>query len=460
MNGPVISAHDNTTSEVWLIDASAPTSEPRLVAPRERDLKYAVSQQGEALVILTNADGAIDFQLVRAPLATPGRAHWQTEVQHRVGRLILATHTFADWTVRLEREDSLPRIVIRRREDGQEHAIAFDEVAHALDLDGADEFETDVVRFTYSSPTTPQQTYDYDMRTRERALLKTQEVPSGHDPAQYRCARTLAKSHDGERIPISLLWHLDTPIDGTAPLLLYGYGAYGLTIPAGFRTAQLSLVDRGFVYAIAHIRGGMAKGYRWYTEGKLAKKTNSFHDFVAAAEHLCEAGYTARGNITIQGGSAGGLLMGAVTNMRPDLWKAVVAEVPFVDVLNTMCDANLPLTPPEWPEWGNPIERRADYEQIASYSPYDNVEAKAYPPILATAGLTDPRVTYWEPAKWVARLRELKTDDNLLLLKTYMEAGHAGSAGRFQKLQEVALVYAFILLINQRLELAPAEVAS
>ncbi|MEM6994732.1 MAG: S9 family peptidase, partial [Myxococcota bacterium] len=319
----VISSHDHTTSEVRLVDAAAPTDPPRLVAPRTRDLEYEVSQQGDSLVILTNADGAVDFQVVRVPLATPGREHWQTEVAHREGCLILGVHTFKEWTVRLEREDGLPRIVVRSRADGSEHAIAFDEAAYALGLDGGWEFDTDIVRFTYSSPTTPRQVFDYDMRKRERTLLKTQEVPSGHEPERYRCTRILAPTADGQEVPVSILWHVDTPIDGTAPTLLYGYGAYGMTMPADFGTARLSLVDRGFVYAIAHVRGGMAKGYRWYTDGKLANKPNTFRDFVAAAEALCNGGYTNAGNITIQGGSAGGMLVGAAANLRPDLWKAV-----------------------------------------------------------------------------------------------------------------------------------------
>jgi len=253
-------------------------------------------------------------------------------------------------------------------------------------------------------------------------------------------------SHDGARVPISLLHRADTPIDGTAPCLLYGYGSYGMSMPASFSPNRLSLVDRGFVYAIAHIRGGTERGYGWYTAGKLMNKRNTFEDFIVAGEHLAEAGYTARGDIAIHGGSAGGMLVGAAVNMRPDLFRTVVAEVPFVDVLNTMCDKNLPLTPPEWPEWGNPIEDKAAHDYIRSYSPYDNVAAQAYPAILVTAGLTDPRVTYWEPAKWVARLRASKTDGNLILLRTNMDAGHGGAAGRFDRLEEVGLAYAFVLM--------------
>jgi oligopeptidase B len=257
----------------------------------------------------------------------------------------------------------------------------------------------------------------------------------------------LATSHDGEQVPVSILYHKDTPLDGSAPALLYGYGSYGHAIPASFSTTRLSLVDRGYVYAIAHIRGGMERGYAWYGAGKLECKKNTFYDFIAAAEHLVEEQLTRKANIVIHGGSAGGMLVGACVNMRPELFKAVIAEVPFVDVLNTMCDDSLPLTPPEWPEWGNPIDDEQAHEYIASYSPYDNVQCQRYPHMIVTAGLTDPRVTYWEPAKWVAKLRANKTDDNLLLLHTNMDAGHGGAAGRFERLRETAMVYAFVLSV-------------
>jgi oligopeptidase B len=289
--------------------------------------------------------------------------------------------------------------------------------------------------------------FDYDMQTRSRALRKTQEVPSGHDPSLYVTRRIMAPTKGDETVPVSLLYRKETKLDGTAPLLLYGYGAYGMTIPAGFSTNALSLVDRGFVYAIAHVRGGKDKGYRWYKDGKREKKPNTFSDFIAAGEFLAVQGFTARGRIVAHGGSAGGMLMGAVANMAPDLFLGIIAEVPFVDVLTTMLDASLPLTPPEWPEWGNPIESAADYKTIEAYSPYDNVRAQTYPHILALAGLTDPRVTYWEPAKWVAKLRELGEGDPLVLLRTNMEAGHAGASGRFERLKEVALAYAFALKV-------------
>ena len=465
----VIDAHDHVTSEVRLVDAARPDSAPILVAAREPGIEYNVSHHGDRLIILTNAGGAEDFKIVEAPLEwskpvppssaalagtrphqrspveSPDRAHWTDLVPHRPGVLIVAFSVFARWLVRLEREDALPRIVVRDLESGEEHAVAFEEEAYSLGLAGGYEFDTDILRFTYSSMTTPEHVYDYDMRTRERTVRKVQEVPSGHDPADYVTRRIMAPSHDGEAVPVSLLHRRDTPIDGSAPLLLYGYGSYGMSMPASFGTTRLSLVDRGFVYAIAHVRGGTERGYAWYTSGKLAKKTNTFHDFIAAARALVEHGFTRRGRIAIHGGSAGGLLAGACANMAPELFHAVVAEVPFVDVLNTICDDTLPLTPPEWPEWGNPIESEAAYECIAAYSPYDNVEAKEYPHIIATAGLTDPRVTYWEPAKWVAKLRATKTDDRLLLLHTNMEAGHGGAAGRFDRLKETALVQAFVL---------------
>jgi len=285
------------------------------------------------------------------------------------------------------------------------------------------------------------------MDQRTRALRKEQEIPSGHNASMYVSRRLYATSHDGVQVPISLFHAKSTPIDGTAPLLLYGYGSYGHSVPASFVANRLSLIDRGFVYAIAHIRGGTDNGYQWYFDGKLGKKPNTFHDFIAAAEHLVDADYTRGGQIVAHGGSAGGMLVGAVANMRPDLFKAILAEVPFVDVLNTMCDAELPLTPPEWTEWGNPILDKEACETIRSYCPYSNVSSQAYPHILVTAGLTDPRVTYWEPAKWVAKLRALKTDKNVLLLRTNMDAGHAGASGRFDRLEEVALVYAFALMV-------------
>ena len=438
-----IGINDHETSEYRILPADRPDAEPMLVAARVPGVQYDLSEGGDVFFILTNADGAKDFKVMEAPVNALGKENWREIVPHDPGVLILSLMAFTDFLVRLERAEGLPRIIVRDRKSGEEHAIAFDEEAFSLGLGGSFEYDTDVIRFTYSSMTTPSQLYDYNMRTRERTLLKTQEVPSGHDAANYVTRRVMAKAHDGESVPVSLLYRKDTALDGSAPCLLYGYGAYGMSIPASFNTNCLSLVDRGFVYAIAHIRGGKDLGYRWYDDGKMAQKTNTFKDFISAAEHLIQAGFTSKGRIVAHGGSAGGMLMGAAANMAPDLFAGIVAEVPFVDGLNTMLDDTLPLTPPEWPEWGNPIVTEADYKNIASYSPYDNVARQAYPPILAVAGLTDPRVTYWEPAKWVAKLREMKTDSNPALFKVHMTSGHGGASGRFSRLEEVAFSYAF-----------------
>jgi oligopeptidase B len=447
----IVDAHDHQTSEIFLIDSDRPESALRVVAPREHGHEYSVDHHGDELLVLTNSDGAEDFRVCAAPLADLARARWREIVPHKPGRLILDIVAFAGHLVRLERQDGLQRIVVRELEDGltggPEHAISFDQEAYALGMSAGYEFDTTMLRFTYSSMTTPAQVYDYDMATRMRVLRKTQEVPSGHNPADYVTRRLNAPAPDGETVPVSLIYKKGTPLDGSAPLLLYGYGAYGIAIPAAFSTNWLSLVDRGFVVAIAHIRGGKDKGYRWYTQGKHKSKVNTFTDFIAAGEHLARQGYTSRGRIVANGASAGGMLMGVVANMAPDLFLGIIADVPFVDVLNTMLDDTLPLTPPEWPEWGNPIESREDFDIIRSYSPYDNVAAKPYPHIFAYGGLTDPRVTYWEPAKWIARLRARNTSDSLILLKTNMEAGHGGASGRFEALREIALDFAFALKI-------------
>jgi len=438
---------DHTLTEYRLIDTERPGTVPVLVAPRRAGHEYSLDHAGQRLYILTNSGGAEDFRIMTAPVEAPEEANWRELIAHKPGRLILSITAFKHHLVRIEREDGLPRIVIRRLSDGAEHAIAFDEPAYSLGFMDGFEFDTTTLRFVYSSMTTPSQTFDYDMETRARSLRKVQEVPSGHDPADYVSARVMAPAKDGELVPVSLLYRRGTKLDGSAPLLLYGYGSYGIPMPASFSVTRLSLVDRGWVYAIAHIRGGKDKGYRWYLDGKLDKKVNTFTDFIAAGEFLAARGFTSRGRIVAHGGSAGGLLMGAVANMAPELFLGVIAEVPFVDVLNTILDETLPLTPPEWKEWGNPVTDKAAFEYIRSYSPYDNVEAKAYPAILAMGGLTDPRVTYWEPAKWVAKLRAKKTDGNLLLLRINMDAGHGGASGRFERLKETALAYAFAVKV-------------
>jgi len=349
----MISIGDHETSEYRLLPANDPFATPITVKERETGVQYDLEEGGDVFFILTNSGGAKDFRIMTAPVSDPREENWTELVPHEPGRLILSIIGFRDWLVRLERKDGLPRIVVRERATGNEHIVAFDEEAYSLGLSGSYEYDTDVIRFSYSSMTTPAQVFDYDMRTRERVLLKTQEVPSGHNPADYVTRRIMAPAHDGETVPISLLYRKDTPLDGSAPCLLYGYGSYGVTIPASFNTNCLSLVDRGFVYAIAHIRGGKDKGYAWYDEGKREKKENTFHDFISAARYLVSEGFTSHDRLVAQGGSAGGMLMGAVANMAPDAFAGIIAEVPFVDVLTTMLDATLPLTPPEWPEWGN-----------------------------------------------------------------------------------------------------------
>ena len=406
----VIDAHDHSdTTEVRLIDAHDPASEARVVAARQTGVTYDVSDHGDTLYIRTNTGGAVDFRLMSAPLADPAPENWTDVVPHRPGCLIRGMVLFQDWLVRLEREHALPRIVVRSLKDGAEHEISFAEEAYDLGLMPGYEFATDTLRFSYSSPTTPARVYDYDMAARARDLRKEQEIPSGHDPDNYVCRRVFAKSHDGTEVPVTVLHAKTTAADGAAPLLLYGYGSYGYAMPAGFSPHVFSLVDRGFVYAIAHVRGGTEGGYGWYLDGKLMKKKNTFLDFIAVAEHLIGENYTSAGNIVAQGRSAGGMLMGAIANMRPDLFAGVLGEVPFVDVINTMCDDTLPLTPPEWVEWGDPIRSKEAFEYMTSYCPYTNIGDRAYPNVLSTGGLTDPRVTYWEPAKWAAKLRHHNT---------------------------------------------------
>ena len=446
----LISAHDHQTSEIRVIESARPEADPILIAEREPEHEYELEHQGDRFIILTNCDDAEDSKIMEAPVSTPGRENWRDIVPYKQGRMILSVVAFENHFVRLEREDGLPRIVITDVRTGEDHAIAFDEEAYHLGLMAGYEFATSLIRFTYSSMTTPSQVFDYNMDTRERVLRKTQEVPSGHDPDDYVTRRIMAPAHDGELVPVSILYHKSTRLDGSAPCHLYGYGSYGMSMPVFFSTSVLSLVDRGFIHAIAHIRGGTEKGYHWYKQGRRDTKKNTFLDFIAAGEALARESFTAKGRIIAHGGSAGGMLMGAVANMAPDHYLSIIAQVPFVDVLNTMLDDTLPLTPPEWHEWGNPLASKEAYEYIASYSPYDQVIAQAYPHILAMAGLTDPRVTYWEPAKWVARLRDLKSDDHLLLLKTNMDAGHAGASGRFDSLKETALAYAFALHVADK----------
>ncbi len=456
----MITCGDQETSETWLIPAAEPTTPPCLVAAREKGVRYSLSHWRDRFIIRTNADGAIDFKLMAAPLDKPGREHWQEWLAHWPGRFIVHASAFRDHLARVERFEANNVIVVTDA-GGETHQIEIDEAAYLLSLDATYEHDGALLRYSYQSPTTPRQWFEYDMRKRARRLLKRQEIPSGHDPSLYRAHRLHAQAADGAMVPITLLMRATTALDASAPLLLYGYGSYGHAIEPGFSTRALSLVDRGWIHAIAHVRGGSEKGWGWFIDGRGRSKPNSFTDFIACAEHLIATDHVAAGRIVAQGGSAGGMLMGAVANMRPDLFAGIVAQVPFVDVLNTMSDTSLPLTPPEWPEWGNPIEDAAAYALIAGYSPYDNVRAQPYPMILALGGLSDPRVTYWEPAKWVAKLREMTTGGDPILLRVNMDAGHGGASGRFDSLKEAALIQAFaIWCAGRRRRLTGKQAAS
>ena len=437
----IISTGDHETGEVRLVPADDPLAEPLLVKPRQKGVEYDVDERDGVLYIHAN-DTHENFRLATAPLSDPG--NWTTLIEGTDDFYLTGFDLFRNFYVTEGRVRGLDRIEVRYYDDpSRVEPIAFPEASYEASLGDNPEWDMSVLRVGYESMVSPASVYDYDVATRSLTLLKVQEIPSGYDASLYETARLEIAARDGTMVPVSVVWRKDRKPGG--PLHLYGYGAYGIAIGPGFSTTRLSLVDRGFAYAIAHIRGGDDLGRAWYKAGKLEARTNTFNDFVDVAKGLIERGFTQAGKISISGGSAGGELMGAVINSDPDLWGAVVAHVPFVDVLNTMLDEDLPLTPGEWPEWGNPIEDKAAFELIQSYSPYDQVKAQAYPPLMVTAGLNDPRVTYWEPAKWVAKLREVKTDANELILKTNMGAGHGGKSGRFESLKETAEEFAFIL---------------
>ena len=443
----VLGLGSKVTSEVWVLDADDPIGAFRVVEPRCQDVEYSVEHWGDRFFIVTNADGAENFKLVSAPDATPARAHWSDVVGHRPDVKLSGFDVFAGHLVLFERAEGLRRIRVRPLGDGagEEHVIDQPEAVSTASGGSNPEFESTVLRYSYTSMVTPSTVFDYDMATRQRTLRKQQPVLGGYDPDRYVTERLWATADDGTAVPISLVRRIDRLREVTAPALLYGYGSYEASMDPTFSSARLSLLDRGFVFAIAHVRGGGEMGRRWYTEGKLLAKRSTFTDFLACARYLVEQGWTSPSRLAIRGGSAGGLLVGAVVNMAPELFGAVVAEVPFVDALNTILDPSLPLTVMEWEEWGNPLECAEVYHYMKGYAPYENVEAKDYPPMLVTAGLNDPRVSYWEPAKWVARLRATKTDANRLLLKTEMGAGHMGPSGRYDAWRDEAFVYAFLL---------------
>ena len=439
-----ITVGSKITTEVLAMAADDPTSGFAVLEPRRQGIEYSVANHGDRWFILTNDDGAVNFKLVEAPVASPGRENWKDVVSHDPDVRLEGFDVFRDHIALYERGDGLRRIRVMHLVDGRIEVIEQPEEVYVTFGAGNPMFDTTTLRYGYSSLVTPMSIYDYDMNDRTRELIKQQPVLGGYDPSDYETTREWATAPDGERVPISLVHRKGLPRDGSAPALLYGYGSYELSVDPAFSSARLSLLERGFVFAIAHIRGGGEMGRRWYDDGKMLAKTNTFTDFIACAEHLVAEKYTAPTRLVARGGSAGGLLMGVVANLRPDLFRTIVAEVPFLDVVTTILDESLPLTVTEWEEWGNPVVDPDVYSYMKSYSPYDNIEAKDYPNILATGGLNDPRVQYWEPAKWVAKLRATKTDGNALLLKTEMGAGHGGPSGRYDAWKDEAFVLAFI----------------
>ena len=437
-----VASRSHTTAEWRYLPADKPAAPLAMISAREKDHDYAVDHRGELFYIRTNK-GCRNFRVVTAPAANPGQANWKELLPCRPAVMVSGVEVFANHAAVLEREDGLPRIRIVNLRDGAAHRVEFSEAVYAVGPQANAEFDTKLFRFGYQSFTTPQSVYDYDMATKERKLLKRTEVLGGYDPERYHSERRYATASDGAKIPISLVYRKGFVADERSPLWLNGYGSYGAPSFATFSSTRVSLLDRGFVFAIAHIRGGGEMGKPWHDQGRMMSKKNTFTDFIAVAEQLIADKYTSKDRLVIEGGSAGGLLMGAVTNMRPDLFKIVVSRVPFVDVINTMLDESLPLTVGEFEEWGNP-KKKDEYDYIKTYSPYDNLAAKAYPTILVKTSFDDSQVMYWEPAKYVAKLRTLKTDSNPLLFKINMAGGHGGSSGRYDRLRELSFDYAFV----------------
>ena len=438
----IINLGSTTTSEVHYLEADRPSGDFKIIHPRQHEMEYYVVHHGEKFFIMTN-DNAKNFKLMEAPVSSPAKKNWKEIIPHRDSVKIDALEAFRNHLVISERENGLKKLRISNMTDGEVHYIDFPEPVYTFSGGWNPDFSSKLLRFNYASLITPGSVFDYDMDARTRELKKQEEVLGGYDPSLYQSERIFATASDGTKVPVSMVYKKGMVRDGRNPVFLYGYGSYGSSTEPSFSSNRLSLLDRGFIFAIAHIRGGQEMGRYWYDQGKLLHKKNTFTDFIACADHLVAEEYTSSDGLVIYGGSAGGLLMGAVTNMRPELFRVVIAKVPFVDVINTMLDASIPLTTIEYEEWGNPNDKEF-FDYMLSYSPYDNTEAKDYPNILITAGLNDPRVQYWEPAKWTARLRALKTDKNLLLLKTNMGAGHGGASGRYDYLKEIAFEYAFV----------------
>lgn len=440
----VLGSASTVSTEMHVLDANNPTGEFKVIQPRERDLEYNIAHFGDYFYVITNLE-AKNFRLMKTSLDKTTKEHWEEVVPHRKDVLLEDIEIFKEYLVLTERKEGLINLRVKAWDNSVDEYLEFNDPAYVAYTTVNRDYDTEWLRYAYSSLTTPFSQYDINLKTKERKLLKQQEVVGGYNPDEYVSERLFARAEDGTKVPISLVYKKSLRNnDGTNPLLLYGYGSYGYSIDPSFSSVRLSLLDRGFVYAIAHIRGGEELGRTWYEDGKMLNKKNTFTDFISCGEFLIEQGYTSSNELFAMGGSAGGLLMGAVINIRPDLWKGVVAAVPFVDVVTTMLDESIPLTTGEYDEWGNPNEKEY-YDYIKSYSPYDNIEAKAYPNLLITTGFHDSQVQYWEPAKWTAKLRELKTDTNLLLFHTNMDAGHGGASGRFEHLKETAMEYAFFL---------------
>lgn len=435
------------SSEIWILDANKPRESFKVFQPRIKDVLYSVVPLADRFLILTNDEGAQNFKVMETPLDKTGKENWKEFIAHRSDVLISDIDEFKDFLVVSERKGGLTQMAIRSLADGSQHYLDFGEAAYTVYPSTNMEYDTDVVRYGYTSLVTPSSTFDYNMKTKAKDLKKQQEVVGGYDAASYVTERLFATATDGTKVPVSLVYKKGVKKDGNAPLLLYAYGSYGMSMDPSFNSSRLSLLDRGFIYAIAHIRGGEEMGRQWYEDGKMMKKINTFTDFIDCGKFLVDEGFTKPEHLYAQGGSAGGLLMGAVINMAPELWNGAIAQVPFVDVVNTMLDESIPLTTNEYDEWGNPNNKDA-YEYIKSYSPYENIEAKEYPNLLVTTGLHDSQVQYFEPAKWVAKLRATKKGNQVILFKTDMEYGHGGASGRFDYLKDVALNYAFLFKLE------------
>ncbi|AUC22726.1 oligopeptidase B [Polaribacter sejongensis] len=448
----IIGSYNTISTEAQYLDADNPTGAFTMLQPRERDLEYSVAHFGDYFYLLTNKDNAINFKLMKTPITNTTKENWVDVIPHRDDTLLEDFSIFKDYLVLEERTNGLNKIRIKRWDETKDYYLPFNEETYSVGVYANPDFDTDVIRYSYNSFTTPSSVIDFNMKDQSKEVKKEQEVLGGKfNKENYVSRRVWASARDGKKVAISLVYHKDTELNNNTPVLQYAYGSYGYTIPDSFSTTRLSLLDRGFVYALAHIRGSEYLGREWYEDGKMLNKKNTFNDFIDCSQYLIDNNYTSPEHLYAMGGSAGGLLMGAIVNMNPELYNGIIASVPFVDVISTMLDDSIPLTTGEYDEWGNPNDKEY-YDYIKSYSPYDQVKAKDYPNILVTTGFHDSQVQYWEPAKWVAKLRELKTDNNLLLLETNMEAGHGGASGRFDALKETAKMYSFFLALEDKLD--------